>query len=117
MRYRALSPTGDYTFGRNGSNFLVNSPAAVAQLVKTRLALSLGEWFLDLTAGTPYQSKILGAGRVATYDSAIQDVILNTQGVTGISQYNSRVNPNTRHADVFAVIDTLYGKTTFSTSL
>ncbi len=117
MRYRKLSPTGDYTFGQNGTNFLVNSPEAVAQAVKTRLAIAVGEWFLDLTYGTPYQSKILGAGRVATYDAAIQDVIVNTQGVTGIVQYSSTVNPNTRAASVFVVIDTLYGTTSLQVSI
>ena len=117
MRYRKLTATGDYTFGQNGANFFVNTPEAVAQLVKTRLALSLGEWFLNTLNGTPYQSKILGAGRVATYDSAIQDVILNTQGVRAIAQYSSRVNPTTRHADVFAVVDTIYGKAAISTSI
>lgn len=117
MRYRTLSPTGDYTFGQNGTNFLVNSPEAVAQAVKTRLALAMGEWFLDLSYGTPYQSKILGAGRVSTYDSAIQDVILNTQGVTAIIQYNSKVDPNTRAATVFVVIDTQYGSATVQVSI
>jgi len=117
MRYRTLSPTGDYTFGANGTNFLVNSPAAVAQAVQTRLGIAVGEWFLDITYGTPYQSKILGMGRVATYDSAIQDVILNTPGVSAIVQYSSTVNPKTRAASVFAVIDTIYGQTTVSTDL
>jgi len=117
MRYRTLSPTGDYTFGQNGTNFLINSPAAVAQAVRTRLAIAVGEWFLDLSYGTPYQSKILGAGRVSTYDAAIQDVILNTQGVTDISQYSSTVNPDTRAASVFVVIDTLYGPATVNVSI
>lgn len=117
MRYRELSPTGDYTFGRNATNFLVNSPAAVAQAVQTRLAIAVGEWFLDLSYGTPYQSRILGAGRVATYDSAIQQVILDTPGVTAIVQYSSSVNPNTRAASVFVVIDTQYGTATINTSL
>lgn len=117
MRYRTLSPTGDYTFGVQGTNFLVNSPEAVAQAVKTRLAISTGEWFLDLSYGTPYQSKILGAGKVSTYDSAIQQVILDTQGVTAITQYSSKVDPITRAASVFVVIDTLYGTATINASL
>jgi len=117
MRYRALSPSGDYTFGQNGTNFLVDSPEAVAQAVKTRLAIATGEWFLDLSYGTPYQSKILGAGRVSTYDAAIKDVIINTQGVTDIVQYSSKVNPNNRAASVFVVIDTQYGTATIESSL
>lgn len=117
MRYRELSPTGDYTFGVQGTNFFVDSPAAVAQAVKTRLAIATGEWFLDLSYGTPYQSKILGAGKVATYDAAIQQVILDTQGVTGILQYSSSVNPNTRAASVFVVIQTQYGAAAVNVSI
>lgn len=117
MRYRALSASGDYTFGVNGTNFLINSPAGVAQAVKTRLSIAVGEWFLDIGFGTPFQSKILGAGRVSTYDSAIQQVILDTPGVSAITQYSSSVNPNTRAASVFALIQTLYGVVTINTSL
>lgn len=117
MRYRELSPSGDYTFGVNGTNFFINSPAAVAQAVKTRLGIATGEWFLDLSFGTPYQSRILGAGRVATYDSAIKQVILDTPGVTAIVQYSSSVDPVTRAANVFVVIDTQYGQSTINTSL
>lgn len=117
MRYRELSSTGDYTFGVKGTNFLVNSPAAVAQAVQTRLAIAVGEWFLDLSYGTPYQSRILGAGRVSTYDAAIQQVILDTPGVTAIVQYSSTVDPNTRAASVFVVIDTQYGTATVQTNL
>jgi hypothetical protein len=62
MRYRTLDANGDYTFGQNGANFLVNSPAAVGQAVLTRVKLMQGEWFLDQTAGTPYDTEILGAG-------------------------------------------------------
>lgn len=59
-------------------NFYANQPEAVAQAVQTRLALAQGEWFLDTTAGTPYNTQILGAGTIAYYDAAIQQVILDT---------------------------------------
>jgi hypothetical protein len=117
MRYRTLSQSGDYTFGVKGTNFLIDSPASVAQAVETRLRIATGEWFIDLSYGTPFQSKILGAGRVSTYDSAIQQVILDTQGVRGISQYNSTVNPNTRAASVFVVIDSVYGIAAVNTNI
>lgn len=117
MRYRKLDENGDYTFGQNGSNFYVDSPEAVAQAVQTRLGIAVGEWFLDIYYGTPYQSKILGAGAVATYDGAIQGVILQTAGVTSITQYNSSVDPVTRHASVNATIDTQYGRATIQAQL
>ena len=109
MKYRALDQNGDYTFGSNGSNFYVDSPSAVAQAVKTRLGLIRGEWFLDTTAGTPYSEKILGAGKIQTYDAAIQRVILGTRGVRRIVSYSSYVDRSTRAAKIECLIDTAYG--------
>ena len=117
MRYRTLSPTGDYTWGENGSNFLVDSPAAVAQAIQTRLKLISGEWFLDQTAGTPYNTEILGAGTQSTRDLAIQTVILETQGVTEIADYASYLDPSTRQFTVAAVVNTQYGQTTITQAL
>ena len=115
--YRKLDPNGDYTFGQGSGNFYKNSPEAVAQAVKTRLGLIQGEWFLDIETGTPYNSQILGAGTIPLYDSAIQEVILNTVGVTKITSYSSQVDPSTRHAVVNCTIDTVFGITSIEQTL
>lgn len=39
MRYRREDDDGDYTFGQGDDTWLVNSPEAVAQAIKTRFAL------------------------------------------------------------------------------
>src|SRR5260363_163740 len=51
MRYRRLDAAGDYAFGRGLSDFEQDTPEAVAQAVKTRLALRFGDWFLDTSRG------------------------------------------------------------------
>jgi hypothetical protein len=117
MIYRKLDSDDDYTFGQGAGNFYKDQPEAVAQAVKTRLGLIQGEYFLDLEAGTPYDSKIIGAGKVSSYDQAIQEVILNTLGVTGIISYSSGVNPTTRSAVVNCTINTIYGTAQISTVL
>lgn len=117
MKYRKLDADADYVFGRGAGNFYKDQPEAVGQAVKTRLGLILGEWFLDITQGTPYNSQILGAGKIGLYDRAIQDVIINTQGVTGLVAYSSQVDPNTRAATVSATIDTAYGITNIQQTL
>jgi hypothetical protein len=109
MRYRALDANGDSTFGSGRTAFLVNSPAAVAQLVQTRLLLMTGEWFLDTTEGTPYSTEILGRGTTTTYDPAIQDRILGTEGVISIDTYSSDLNRATRRLTVNATISTIFG--------
>lgn len=89
MRVRALDANGDMTFGQSATNFLINSPAAVAQCINTRLGLIKGEWFLDTAEGTDWGGKILGRQPKAGYDAEIRRVILGTPGVTQITAYSS----------------------------
>lgn len=115
MRYRALDADGDYSFGQGPGEFLVDSPEAVGQAAKTRLALWTGEWFLDLLEGTPYATQILGENTKGTYDQAIQERIIETPGVTRITEYASTLQG--RALSVAATIMTQYGETTIQTQV
>jgi hypothetical protein len=108
MRYRQLSATGDYVFGRGAGEFFVDSPATVAQAVATRLRLFAGEWFLDATEGTPYAELVLGHNTGGSYDAAIQQRILGTPGVLSITDYTSNLDA-ARRLTVSATISTTYG--------
>jgi len=114
MRYRKLSPTGDYVMGGGTAQFLVNSPEAVAQAVETRLKLFAGEWFLDTAEGLPLTS-ILGNNTQALYDQAIQERIIKTDGVLAITEYTSSLN--NRALTVSATISTIYGTTTVKSTI
>lgn len=114
MRYRVLSADNDYTFGKGAAGFLVNTPETVAQAVATRLRLAVLEWFLDLTEGTPYATKIVGAGTAATYDDAFKQRILGTPNVLAILAYESALDGETRALTVSCLIDTAYGQTSVS---
>jgi hypothetical protein len=117
MRYRALDANGDYSGGRGQGNFLINSPACVAQSVLTRLKLWQGEWFLDLTAGTPWLQKVLGKNSKKTYDLAIRARVLGTQGVTAITSYSSTLDTAKRILTVSIEIMTQFGSATVETAL
>ncbi|KVP84559.1 hypothetical protein WJ95_20585 [Burkholderia ubonensis] len=117
MRYRKQDADGDYVFGGGDADFLVNTPETVAQAVLTRLRLLRGEWFLDTTAGMPWATDVLGKYTSGTYDAAIRQCILGTQGVTEITNYSSSVEPETRKLSVTATINTIYGDTTVKTTL
>lgn len=110
MRYRRLDANGDMTFGNGSLNFLIDSPEAVAQAVMTRLELLTGEWFLDVTEGTPYGTLILGNNSEATADQALRARILGTQGVTGIPAGGFSSSLVGRKLSVAVTIDTLYGQ-------
>jgi hypothetical protein len=109
MRYRQLSPTGDYTLGLP---FLVNSAQCVAQACVTRLKLWQGEWFLDITDGTPWLQSILG--RSQNPDAYIKQRILGTPGVTGLQNYSSSYNGGKRSLTVQTTVLTLYGSFTLT---
>jgi len=95
---------------------LVDSPAAVAQAIQTRLKLRQGEWFLDSTQGMPYDTDVVGTNKAATRDLAFQTEILKTTGVSKITEYASYVDPTTRKFSVAVTVDTKYGSTTTSTT-
>jgi hypothetical protein len=117
MRYRALDANGDYSGGRGGGNFLINSPACVAQSVLTRLRLWQGEWFLDITEGTPWLQQVLGKFSKPIYDLAIKTRVLGTQGVTGIVNYSSTRDDVTRKLTVQMTINTQFGQAEIATVL
>ncbi len=114
MRYRKLDANGDYTV-ETGDDFYVNSPAAVAQAVQTRLRLFAGEWFLDTSAGMPWNTGVLGKYTAAAYDPLIKEQILAAQGVTEITAYTSTRDPSARTLNVAVTIGTIYGTTSLTT--
>ena len=58
---RALDPvTGEPLFG-NGQNNFISDLDAMKQILLTRLKLFQGEWFLNLSDGTPMFQKLLGS--------------------------------------------------------
>lgn len=116
MRVRTLDANGDMSFGHGQADFLINSPEAVAQNVRTRLLLLEGEWFLDTTEGLPFATSIVGYNTQPTYDGAIRERILNTQGVQSIDEYAS-VRDAQRKLTVSATITTIYGQATISETL
>lgn len=112
MRYRKLSADGDYMFGNGQSDFWRDVPEAVGQAAMTRLQLWFGEWYLNVDEGTPYLQGILGKHNKTVADITLQERVLNTQGATDLSDYESILNADTRRLSVVTcVLDTIYGPT------
>jgi hypothetical protein len=109
MRYRRLDPSGDMTFGRSQNDFWINQPEAVGQLVMTRLRLNYGEWFANTADGTPWNAQVLGERTQATRDAVVRSRVFDTQGVQGLTGYNSVFDPNLRDWTAAMTISTVYG--------
>jgi hypothetical protein len=109
MRYRAeVGPNLDYSFGLGTSNFLVNSPAAVGQAIRTRLLLFVGEYSLDTTVGMAWDTQVFGFNTASLYDDLIKDQIAGTEGFDSFVSYSSSLNTVTRVLTVDAVVNTIY---------
>lgn len=116
MRVRIIDPvTNDVRFGHGQADFYVNQKEGVAQNVQTRMDLYVGDWTLDLTAGTSWRTQVLGKRTDATRDPAVRARILGTTGVTGIASYASQLDRQTRGFASQVTIDTVYGQTIVAT--
>ena len=112
MRVRKQDSNGDVIFGHGGADYYVNTSDAVALAVKTRLLLFTGEWFLDLSEGTPWATRVLGKGRTG-YDAVIKARILGTEGVLNIvpGSYASVLSGRKgRRLDISCTLNTIYGQ-------
>ncbi|KAA0970802.1 hypothetical protein FPY71_10020 [Aureimonas fodinaquatilis] len=73
-----------------------------------------GEWFLDTSAGVPWIPQILGSPEnLPLAEAVIKAEILDTDGVTGITDFSIRHFRQTRRLDVpNASVSTVYDEDT-----
>lgn len=85
----------------------------IAQTVLTRLKLYYGEYFRDVTAGTPWFETILGKnGSQQAREAALRSRIAETPGVIRLTSFEFDYDIATRKASVTVGILTEYGTDT-----
>jgi hypothetical protein len=110
MTVRKLDSDGD--IATSGQQF-VYSQEEIAQTIKTRLYLFVGEYFRDMTEGTDWFGKILGKGKgLQTAEATIRRRIAQTDGVLSIAEFNTDFDLPTRTLSVSCGVVTPYGQTT-----
>lgn len=114
MKIRKIDTNGDIHFGYGDADFVSDSAQTVAQKVVQRLRLWEGEWFLDVTAGTPWKTRVLGAKFKKNVVQIIKNRIEKTEGVLKVDSIDVSFDPNTRKMKVTAKIQTIYGGTVVS---
>lgn len=114
MRYRKLDQNGDMVFGHGTNDYYKDQLECVAQSLLTRLQLWRKDWYLDTQDGTPYMQEILGKNTQSTALRALQERILDTEGVTGIVSISVNTDPNTRKSSFIVTVNTIYGDTSIN---
>ena len=115
MTVRLLDADGDIS--TSGQQFATGREE-IAQTVQTRLRLFLGEYFRDVTDGTPWWESILGKeGTLSSKEAIIKSRIIRTEGVEQLIEFSTDFDINTRAYSVSAGILTPYGETYFTVSV
>ena len=104
MLIRKRDENGDIYIGHSLVDFL-SGDQAIAELLKRRIMLWLGEWFLNVTEGVDW-ANILGCrpAQVIYLERQMRSVILGTQGVESIQSYDQTFDHRTDGASVTASI-------------
>lgn len=107
MTVRKLEDSGD--IATSGTQF-TSGQLEIAQTVKTRLRLFLGEYFRDISDGTPWFQDILGKGQsLEVRDAVIKRRVLQTPEVLSVFEFNTDFDLDKRKYTVGMGIITPYG--------
>ena len=109
MRVRATDPqTGGIV--TSGQQFVFDE-YAVAQTIKTRLRLFLGEYFRNIDIGTPWAQTIqVKTATISTKNAIIREIIVQTDEVEQILTYNADFDIQTRSLTISADVLTTFGR-------
>lgn len=112
MTVRKLDETGD--IATSGEQFL-SGVEEIAQTIRTRLNLFLGEYFLDVTDGTDWFGRILGKNvGLGRAESELKSRILQTEGVRTITGFTTDFDLPTRTLTVTCSVLTPFGQTSIT---
>ena len=113
MRVRKLDENGDIVT----SGIIWNEGQyTIAQTIKTRLKLFLGEYFRDISEGVPWFEKpdgsygILQKGySLEQVEALLRSTISQTDGVLTILSFSSEFDENQRRLTIRTIVATQYG--------
>lgn len=107
MTVRALDANGDIVT-REAS--FIGGKDEIAQTIKTRLALFLGEYFRNIKEGTPWFEQILGKfASLDVVESVLRTRIATSPGVIRLTSFVADFDVNTRKYSLSVGVLTKYG--------
>ena len=99
LAVRRTTNAGDWTFGRNRSNY-ASASESIEQRVKTRLLCVKDNWFLDKGYGIRWFAYGDAGANQAELDAELKQVVANTNGVAAILKFDSFVLDRTYTANI-----------------
>ncbi len=108
MIMRALTPSGDWTFGRGLANYNQNEQA-VEENILTWLQSWVGNCFFALKDGVDWQN-LLDVGQSQNLQDSIRLNLLARYGVVGVNSMDVVFDPRTRHISITAQIQTIFSR-------
>jgi len=95
----SIKPYNDVEIDESGNLVMVEDAEAVGQHARQRLSFFEGEWFLDETVGLDWFG-VLGTTATSTNraigEAVVKECILETPGVTGISEISTVTDRSSR---------------------
>lgn len=107
MIIRNLDVNSDWTFGSGIQNYK-RDLAAIELNIKTRLKSWKGDCFYQPAEGVDYNN-FLDVGTKNFLDSDVKRVILQSEGVIKMTEYESSLDRDTRDFTAIATIISIFG--------
>ena len=114
MKIRALSSTGDFTFGSGNANYATEE-RAIAQNIASRVRSWKNDCFFDFEAGIDWLNR-LDKGQKDNLVNDIKILLIQTEGVVKINSVSVNENRDTRALTMTYNVDTIYSQN-FTNSL
>ena len=114
MKIRALSSTGDFTFGSGNANYATEE-RAIAQNIASRVRSWKNDCFFDFDAGIDWVNR-LDKGQKDNLVNDIKILLIQTEGVVKINSVSVNENRDTRALTMTYNVDTIYSQN-FTNSL
>ena len=107
MIIRALSPTGDWTFGQGKQNYL-SSQKAINENIQTRLLEFYNNAFWNMNAGADWPRLLGTPGTKQEIVLTCRAIILQSYGVIAVSSISVTYLGSTRNISMEFNISTIY---------
>lgn len=107
MIFRNLDINGDWEFGRGKSDY-ISQNKAIGVNVKTRLISWVGDCFFAQNEGIDWYNRLGSTAQRTLLELDIRRVILQSEGVTGIIEFDTFLNGRIFTADYS--IETVYSQ-------